>query len=133
MAIERWIVLATVAGPVIAVQTQKWIERASERGRRRPWIFTALMANRATYDDFIRALHLIDLEFAGKRFGSAADRKVIEAWRHFSANSETDHLKISGFTFGAGWNTRVSDRLVDLLSAMSTALGYTFFAAAFTN
>ena len=28
MAIEWWIVLATLGGPVLAVQTQKFIERA---------------------------------------------------------------------------------------------------------
>jgi hypothetical protein len=37
MMVEWWVVLATLAGP--------WIERASERGKRRQWIFTALMAN----------------------------------------------------------------------------------------
>ncbi|MCK1299723.1 MULTISPECIES: DUF6680 family protein [unclassified Bradyrhizobium] len=83
MAIEWWVVLATLLGPVVAVQTQKWIERASERGRRRQWIFTALMANRATRlsDEYVRALNLIDLEFSPKRFGGAADRRVINAWR----------------------------------------------------
>ncbi|WP_422109676.1 DUF6680 family protein [Bradyrhizobium elkanii] len=58
-----------MAGPVVAVQTQKWIERASERGKRRQWIFTSLMANRATRlnDDYVRALNSIDLEFSPKR------------------------------------------------------------------
>jgi hypothetical protein len=83
MAIEWWIVAATLAGPVVAVQTQKWIERATERGKRRQWIFTALMANRATRlsDDFVRALNLIDLEFSPKRFRGSVDRMVIDAWR----------------------------------------------------
>lgn len=81
LAIEWWVVLATLAGPILAVQTQKFIERASERSKRRQWIFTALMANRATRlnDDYVKALNSIDLEFSPKRFGGAADRKVIEA------------------------------------------------------
>jgi hypothetical protein len=131
MTVEWWVVLATLAGPIVAVQTQKWIERASERGKRRQWIFTALMANRATrlHDDFIRALNLIDLEFSAKRFGAAADRKVVDAWRALFGElanglpDDNDDIHVA-----RAWNSRVSDRLVDLLAAMSTALGYTFSA-----
>jgi hypothetical protein len=131
MTVEWWVVLATLAGPIIAVQTQKFIERASERGKRRQLIFTALMANRATrlHDDFIRALNLIDLEFSAKRFGGAADRKVIDAWRalfgELSNGPPDDNEDVN---LARAWNDRISDRLVDLLSAMSTALGYTFSA-----
>jgi hypothetical protein len=87
------------------------------------------MANRATrlHDDFIRALNLIDLEFSAKRFGGASDRKVIEAWRalfgEFGNGPPEDNQDIH---LARAWNERVSDRIVDLLSAMSTALGYTF-------
>jgi hypothetical protein len=131
MAIEWWIVIATLAGPVIAVQTQKFIERASERGKRRQWIFTALMANRATRlsDEFVRALNLIDLEFSSKRLGGAADRKVIEAWRALFGelrNGPPDDNE--DLPLARAWNDRVSERLVDLLSEMSTAVGYTFSA-----
>lgn len=129
MAIEWWVVLATIAGPVIAVQTQKFIERASERGRRRQWIFTALMANRATHlhDDYVRALNLIDLEFSPKRFRGSADRRVIEAWRTlFGELSNGPPEGNNDLSLARAWNERVSDRLVALLSAMSTALGYTF-------
>ena len=131
MTVEWWVVLATLAGPIIAVQTQKFIERASERGKRRQLIFTALMANRATrlHDDFVRALNLIDLEFSAKRFGSAADRKVIDAWRtlfgELSNGPPDDNEDVN---LARAWNDRISDRLVDMLSAMSTALGYTFSA-----
>ncbi|UPJ69858.1 DUF6680 family protein [Bradyrhizobium sp. 187] len=129
MAIEWWVVIATVLGPVVAVQTQKWIERASERGRRRQWIFTALMANRATRlsDEYVRALNLIDLEFSPKRFGGSADRKVIHAWRALFGelgNGPPDDNQ--DMNVARAWNERVTERLVDLLSEMSTALGYTF-------
>jgi len=67
------IAAATVAGPILAVQAQKWIERAGERRRARRAIFHALMSNRATrlHDDFVKALNLIDLEFSPARFGGA--------------------------------------------------------------
>jgi hypothetical protein len=65
MAIEWWVVLATVAGPVIAVQTQKWIERATENQNRKRLIFQVMMANRATRlsDDHVKAVNMIDLAF----------------------------------------------------------------------
>lgn len=129
MAIEWWVVVATLAGPILAVQTQKWIDRAGERGRRRQWIFNSLMANRATRlnDDYIRALNQIDLEFYPRWFRSGTDVKVIDAWRTLRgvlANGPPDDNQ--DVALANNWSERVTDRLVDLLSAMSTALGYTF-------
>ena len=82
MSVEVWVILATLAGPVIAVQTQKWIERATERRRRRLQIFSVLMSNRATRisDDFVRALNLIDLEFLPGWWSPGKDKAVINAW-----------------------------------------------------
>jgi Family of unknown function (DUF6680) len=55
MADESWLrvsdlVLAacTLAGPVLAVQAQKWIERFREKNARRLATFRTLMATRAT-------------------------------------------------------------------------------------
>ena len=42
------IVVATLLGPVLAVQAQKWLERGREITQRRAWIFRTLMATRAT-------------------------------------------------------------------------------------
>ena len=41
-------VLATVVGPILAVQAQKAVERAQERSRRKSWVFHQLMATRAS-------------------------------------------------------------------------------------
>ncbi|MEA2890817.1 MAG: hypothetical protein QOI05_1610, partial [Bradyrhizobium sp.] len=131
MQVEWWIIFATLAGPIIAVQTQKFIERTNERSKRRQLIFTALMSNRATrlHDDFIRALNLIDLEFSPKRFGGSADRKVVEAWRAlFGEYRNGPPEGNEDISLARAWNDRLSERLVDLLSAMSTALGYKFSA-----
>jgi hypothetical protein len=122
MAIEWWIVLATLGGPVIAVQTQKFIERASENRRRKLMIFSALMANRATRlnDDYVRALNLIDIEFL-------KDRNVINAWRalfgelHNPPTPDEPHANML-------WNQRCDDRLVELLLVMSRVLRYRFTA-----
>lgn len=113
---------------MIAVQTQKWIERATERRRTRVRIFQTLMSNRATRlnEEFIRALNLIDLEFTPGRIFVKKDRAVIHAWR--SLFGELLQRAGEGATEEdwKAWNRRVDDRLVALLKAMSEALGYTF-------
>jgi hypothetical protein len=129
VAVEWWVVIATLAGPVIAVQTQKWIERASERSKRRQWIFMALMANRATRlnDDYVKALNLIDLEFSPHRFGGSSDKPVIDAWRalfgelaHGIEEGEQDAVILRA------WNKRGDELLVALLSEMSKRVGHNF-------
>jgi hypothetical protein len=128
MSVEWWVVLATLAGPVVAVQTQKWIERATETRRRRLHIFTALMANRATRlaDDFVKALNLIDLEFLPRWWSERKDKEVINAWR--ALFGELNHGPGASADQAAilAWNGRCDDRVVDLLAAMSIALGFSF-------
>jgi hypothetical protein len=129
MPIEWWVVLATLTGPIVAVQTQKWIERATEKRRRRYVIFNALMANRATKlaDDYVRALNLIDIEFLPGKFRPAKNRAVINAWRalfgelHNGPKEGETNIQLYD-----AWNHRCEDRLVELLAAMSTALGFPF-------
>ncbi|MCP3370783.1 DUF6680 family protein [Bradyrhizobium cajani] len=126
MSVEWWVVFVTLAGPILAVQTQKFIERAGDRKRRREAIFVALMANRATRisPEFVRGLNLIDIEFLPAGFGGAKDRKVIDAWQEFLG--ELTH----GTTIGAdqpsiaAWNQRCEDKVVELLYAMSVSLNY---------
>jgi hypothetical protein len=127
--IEIIVVAATtVAGPVLAVQAQKFIERATERRRARRAIFHALMSNRATRlnDDFVRALNLIDLEFSPRKFGGAADRAVINAWRALFGEYHSAPPDTASPDEARAWNERIGERIVALLSAMSKALGYDF-------
>ncbi|MBG1249207.1 hypothetical protein F4W02_18855 [Burkholderia pseudomallei] len=62
-------VAATVAGPILAVQAQKWVERARASAQRRDWIFGTLMATRQdrVSMEHVRALNMIDLAFYGTR------------------------------------------------------------------
>ncbi|MDE5454028.1 hypothetical protein GWE18_14350 [Bradyrhizobium sp. CSA112] len=56
-----------------------------------------------------------------------SDRKVIDAWRAlFGELGNGPPADNQDLNVVRAWNDRVADRLVDLLSAMSTALGYTF-------
>jgi hypothetical protein len=127
MRVEWWIVFVTLAGPVLAVQAQKWIERASEKRRQRIVIFHTLMTNRATRlsDPYIQALNRIDLDFGQRGWRNGRDRAVINAWR--SLFGELSHPPaVSETAANAAWNARCEDRLVDLLSAMSGALGFSY-------
>jgi len=132
MTASDWaIVCATLLGPVLAVQAQKWVERATESRRRRRWIFDTVMANRATRlaDENVKALNLIDLEFRRRRIPSSRDRAVIEAWHELfgeltqglaGAGNNPDLATINR------WNDRCNDLYVRLESAMARALGFRF-------
>ncbi|QDW38757.1 hypothetical protein FFI89_017365 [Bradyrhizobium sp. KBS0727] len=129
MAIEWWVVLATIAGPVIAVQTQKWIERATENRNRKRQIFDVMMANRATRlaDDHVRAVNMIDLAFLPKGLNASKNREVLAAWRSLFGEltrgipeEETDPGKLRA------WTERCNEFYVKLLSKISIALGYNF-------
>ncbi len=128
------VVLATIAGPVVAVQAQKFIERAREKREGRRRLFYALMGTRAARvaPDHVRALNMIDLEFYGRkilgfRLQFPSERAVINAWRIYQ-----DHL--NQFPEGrdeppegaAAWVARGDDLFTELLYFISVALGFDF-------
>ncbi len=121
------LIFATIAGPVIAVQTQKWIERASARRIAQRQIFHDLMATRAhparVSPKHVEALNRIDLEFSNS--SNRKQREVLNRWRIYA-----DHLNIDaeGATEGAQtqWIMKADDLFLDLLEALTSALGYKF-------
>lgn len=80
------IVFATILGPVLAVQAQKWLERNREVKQRRAWIFRMLMATRATTlsPKHVEALNAIPIEFYGK---DKRLKAIINKWKTY-----LDHL-----------------------------------------
>jgi hypothetical protein len=116
------IVFATLAGPVLAVQAQKWVERASMRKRRRVWIFETLMATRATTlaQNHVEALNSISLAFYGSEKGI---REIVEAWKEYLRHLN-DTSMIS--TDPGVWGAKRTDLFVDLMHEMSKFLGYKF-------
>lgn len=132
MNISDWVlVAATIAGPILAVQAQKWVERATESRRRRRWIFDTIMSNRATRlaDENIKALNAIDLEYRPRLIPSRKDRAVVAAWRSLFGEL-TQGLRDAGpnpdqATINA-WNDRCREHYVRLEAAMSAALGFRF-------
>jgi hypothetical protein len=111
------IVFATLLGPVLAVQAQKWVERRNERNRRRQWIFETLMATRSSVlaQRHVEALNAIPFAFRGCE-------KIVQAW-----NIYLDHLNtnFSDATL-AVWSNKSIDLFIALLQKMSEFLGYDF-------
>jgi hypothetical protein len=68
---------ATILGPILAVQAQKWIERVRETRERKLRVFYTLMGSPAarTSAEHVQALNLIDLLFRRK-----AEKPIIDAW-----------------------------------------------------
>jgi hypothetical protein len=126
---DGMLILATIAGPILAVQAQKWIERVRERRAAQQRVFYTLMATRATRvsPDHVQALNMIDLLFSPTRWRrqSNGDKQVIKAWREYA-----DHLNINtkdaSEAVRTAWNIKCYDLFIELLSALATALGYAF-------
>ena len=122
---DTLIIVATLAGPILAVQAQKWIERVRERRNAQRQLFYDLMATRATRvaPKHVEALNRIDLEFSGK--GSAKEREVLNRWRIYAdhLNINLDNVNEAGLT---QWNVQGDEFFTDLLEALADALGYPF-------
>jgi hypothetical protein len=125
------IAFCTLLGPILAVQAQKFVERATERRRRKQWIFDVLMATRATRinPDHVRALNQIELEFSGanwfgKQFApNRKERTVLENWRTHADNLNRDLPKEQG-PERVLWFERVDNSFIALLQSIGRAMGH---------
>ena len=113
------IVFATLFGPILAVQVQKWLERQGGTNNRRIVIFRTLMATRATWlsTTHVEALNAVPIEFHGSKRGL---KKIVEAWKAY-----LDFLSQSNIPAEV-WSQRRVDLFLDLLHSMSLFLGYSF-------
>jgi len=121
-------VIAIIAGPILAVQAQKWVERLRKRKEHKEGIFHTLMTTRGTPmdRDRVRALNMIDLAFSINR---RKEKKVVHAWRTYH-----DHLYSAPFDREASdyktkfdmWNTKSNELFNELLFQMATSLTYSF-------
>jgi len=115
---------ATIARPVLAVQAQKFIERATQRRNAQLQVFYWLMATRATRlsTEHVQALNRIELEFRGR---SAKEKAVRDAWRLYAdklnegAPAQTEAALMA-------WATSRDQLFTELVFSMSQALGYDF-------
>jgi hypothetical protein len=116
------IIGATLSGPVLAVQAQKWLERGRDIKERRLAIFRTLMATRAAMLSpmHVEALNAVPVEFYGT---SKKLRQINDAWKLY-----LDHHTIDGPATEV-WMQRRLDLFHDLLHLMSQFLGYSFSRA----
>src|SRR5882672_3424001 len=76
------LIFATLVGPLLAVQAQKYLERWRAETERRKQIFKTLMATRASRlaPVHIESLNLIDIEFPAAR---SRFKRVRSAWKAY--------------------------------------------------
>ena len=94
-------IFAVILGPILAVQTQKYIELIQETEKRKLHIFRTLMSTRATRlsQEHVTALNMIDIEFYGKKyFGkrlqSKSEKKIIQLWQVYNNYLNTESIYI---------------------------------------
>jgi len=112
------IVFATLIGPILAIQAQKWLEASRAIKERQRWIFRTLMATRAERlsAQHVQALNAISIEFYGN---SKQLKEINEKWKiyfsHFLVPTSTE-----------GWQTKFNDLFINLLHEIAKYLGYEF-------
>jgi uncharacterized protein DUF6680 len=110
--------LCTIAGPIFAVQAQKWIERDTEKKKKKKQLFENLMMVRGETlsVEFKRYVNMIEMVFAG-------DQNVINAWHNlFDTFSETANTEAEGKAL----LDKRTELLKTLLKQMSQVCGYAF-------
>lgn len=122
-------IIATLLGPILAVQAQKYVELSRARHGHKTWVFQTLMATRGAVisPDHVRALNMIDVVFYGKKVlgferRTRTETVVLDCWHEY-----LDHLtrSIDEHNF-VRWGERREDLLVRLLEAMAADVGYRF-------
>ncbi|WP_413595084.1 DUF6680 family protein [Citrobacter youngae] len=127
-------ITATVISPLLAVQTQKFIEKYSQQKSLKIDIFKQLMATRSQNarlsNEHVRALNMIDLAFygkvkKGKTKRSASEGRVLSSWKLYFAHLNTSYPGNDN-TQGAIWNQTSNNLFLDLLSDIAKDIGYDF-------
>ena len=102
------IVAATLLGPVVAVQAQKWVERIRETRAQKLRTFYTLMSTRAlraSSPEHVQGLNSIDLVFDSRK---RKEKPIVNAWteyldhlNHFPEGEKTDVIQ--------AWNIKGED------------------------
>ncbi|MHB2165861.1 DUF6680 family protein [Alsobacter sp. R-9] len=116
------IVAATLAGPVVAVQVQKWLERSREKRNRQLAVFEALMATRASRlsPRHVDALNAIPIVFYGNQKALQVIRQEWNDYLHHLADNKKREANRDA------WAGEQIPKLVNLIWEMSKYLGFSF-------
>lgn len=135
MGLNEWLVVgSTLLGPVLAVQAQKWVERARDAANRRTLIFTTLMATRQARlsIEHVRALNSIDLAFYGHRIlgfvvRGARAQAVVDAWHDYYAHlTLPPERRPQNEAEQRDWTGRSDELFTNLLDRLATATNFKF-------
>lgn len=135
-------IIAIIAGPILAIQVQKIIERITQRRDEKRKLFKSLMVTRGRplLLEHVQALNMIDIVFSVKWYRSKKDKAVIDAWSVFRdhlyhypkaplAKEGVDISKEDTATYNAQmetWISKKDDLLIEILDKMAKPLGYRF-------
>jgi predicted dehydrogenase len=113
------IVFATLGGPVLAVQAQKWLERKRSVDDRRHAIFRTLMATRAAMlsGEHVQAFNAVPVEFYGSK---GKLKKINTAWKTYLDHHAEDNPPDDE------WVKKRLNLFYDLLFLISQFLGFNF-------
>jgi Family of unknown function (DUF6680) len=114
-------VVAIVAGPVLALFTQRLLDVFREKKQERIQLYLRLMGTRAapTSPEHVQALNSIDVVFSRK-----SDQGIRQAWERFLA-----HVALPPQPEPAKWWQTYLDLKIDLMHVMGTAVGYDYTTA----
>lgn len=113
------IVFATLIGPVLAVQAQKYLERRRETRDRQVSIFRTLMMSRgATLSPtHVQAINAIPIEFYGN---TPKLKAIVNTWKLY-----VDHHSFSPPP-PDGWESKRADIFIELMTKIASYLNYDF-------
>ncbi|NEX61721.1 DUF6680 family protein [Noviherbaspirillum galbum] len=129
----EWLVIwSTLAGPILAVQAQKWIEAARAKHAVKDRIFQTLMATRAARlsAEHVQALNMISIAFYGTNFfrfrwQTSKEKAVYRAWRDYF-----DVLDVNDPSLNESQIVRIvearEDKFYALLGAIAIEQNYDF-------
>ncbi|WP_144149408.1 DUF6680 family protein [Paraburkholderia sp. BCC1884] len=101
MTTGEWVIaFATFAGPIFAVQAQKWIELSKDTENRKQGLFRTLMATRGARlsREHVGALNMIDLTYygrvvVGRSLRNKVEQAVLDAWKEYLDHLSTEEPK----------------------------------------
>jgi hypothetical protein len=122
----EWLtLLAIIAGPILAVQAQKWIERATEEKKERMIIFRTLMRTRSSvlFREHVDALNMIPIVFSKK---NPSDSDVRRKWEILFNHRLTAVPQNTSEAVQLDFAKKGVAHLTDLLISLAKALNYKF-------
>lgn len=112
---EIVIALATLCGPIAAVQVERYLARLREKQDRKLGVFRTLMATRASVltADHVNAFNAIPIEFYGRK-------RVVDAWEAYFAHMHKDGMEMQV------WGQRRIELMNNFLQEIGADLKYKF-------